>query len=74
MYLSTSDRPGLLARVARTLARHSLRVHNAKITTYGAQVEDSFIITTRHNEPIVDKEQQQILTQAIIETLDNDAD
>jgi len=74
MYLSTSDRPGLLARVARTLASHSVRVHNAKIATYGAQVEDSFIITTRHNEPITDAEQQQKLTQAIIQTLDSDAD
>ena len=74
MYLSTSDRPGLLARVARTLASHSVRVNNAKIATYGAQVEDSFIITTRKNEPLTDPEQQQILKQAVIQALDSDAD
>lgn len=74
MYLSTIDRPGLLARVARKLARHSVRVHNAKIATYGANVEDSFIITTRNNKPFADPDQQQVLKQAIIQALDSDDD
>ena len=73
MYLSTADRPGLLARIALAMAQCQIRVHNAKIATYGARVEDSFIISDKNNQSITDEAQQQTLKQAIIEALDNDA-
>ena len=39
-----SDRPGLLYRIARILARHNINVQLAKISTMGERVEDSFLI------------------------------
>lgn len=38
------DRPGLLAKIAYTLARHQTSVHNAKINTLGDRAEDVFLI------------------------------
>lgn len=45
-YLSliAGDRPGLLSRVARTLAGYNIDVHNAKINTLGGRAEDVFLI------------------------------
>jgi [protein-PII] uridylyltransferase len=43
--VSTSDRPGLLYRISRVLARHGINVELAKITTLGERVEDSFLIS-----------------------------
>jgi [protein-PII] uridylyltransferase len=39
------DRPGLLARIARTLARHHVNLHSAKINTLGSRAEDIFRIS-----------------------------
>jgi len=38
------DRPGLLARIAYTLARANINVASAKITTLGERAEDVFLI------------------------------
>jgi len=38
------DRPGLLARIAYTLARANINVTNAKINTLGERAEDVFLI------------------------------
>ncbi|MDQ6681148.1 MAG: bifunctional uridylyltransferase/uridylyl-removing protein, partial [Pseudomonadota bacterium] len=42
--VSTSDRSGLLYSIARVLARHSVNLQLAKITTLGERVEDTFLI------------------------------
>ena len=42
--ISASDRAGLLYLVARVLAKHSLSVQLAKVTTLGERVEDSFLV------------------------------
>ncbi len=42
--VSTSDRSGLLYSIARVLARHSINLQLAKITTLGERVEDTFLI------------------------------
>ncbi len=39
------DRPGLLARIAHVLARHSIEIRSAKINTLGARAEDTFWIS-----------------------------
>lgn len=46
-YLSliAGDRPGLLFRVARTLADYGISVQNAKINTLGARAEDTFLLS-----------------------------
>ncbi len=42
--VSTSDRSGLLYAIARVLARHSINLQLAKVTTLGEQVEDTFLV------------------------------
>ena len=42
--LVAGDRPGLLARIAATLAEFGLSVRMAKIDTLGERVEDSFLL------------------------------
>jgi [protein-PII] uridylyltransferase len=41
----SSDRPGLLYRIALVLVRHAISVHSAKINTLGERIEDTFLIT-----------------------------
>jgi [protein-PII] uridylyltransferase len=43
--LVCSDRPGLLAEVAQVLHEARVRVHDARIATFGERVEDFFVLT-----------------------------
>jgi len=52
--LTTLDQPGLLASIAQAFKRCDLRLHDARITTLGEKVEDSFIISHRDNTAIND--------------------
>lgn len=40
-----SDRPGLLAQIAQALREARVRVHDARIATFGERVEDFFTLT-----------------------------
>ena len=40
-----SDRPGVLAQVAQALREARVRVHDARIATFGERVEDFFTLT-----------------------------
>ena len=73
MELMTVDRPGLLSRVGQALMECGVRLHNAKIATFGARVEDIFHITDRHNKPITDETQLQRLRDALGRYLDTPA-
>ena len=42
--ITTSDRLGLLYRIARVLSQHQISVQLAKISTMGERVEDTFLI------------------------------
>ncbi|MDQ3206728.1 MAG: [protein-PII] uridylyltransferase [Pseudomonadota bacterium] len=59
-----TDRPGLLAEVARTLRNQSMRVHDARIATFGERAEDVFQITALdaqgHERPLDDTQQQAL--------------
>ncbi len=68
--LLTVDRPGLLSRVGQALMECGVRLHNAKIATFGARVEDVFYITDKTNKPLNDEAQFQCLRQTIIRHLD----
>ena len=68
--LTSLDRPGLVAQVAKVLQALDLNILTAKITTVGEQAEDLFIVTTRHNEAL-NQEQKQQLRQQIVAALDD---
>ncbi len=42
--ITAGDRPGLLSRIARTLADHHIQVHTARIHTLGERAEDTFLV------------------------------
>ena len=73
--LVCTDRPGLLADVAQTLRMQGLRVHDARIATFGERAEDVFKITSidsqGHARPL-DEAQQQVLRVALLACLEGD--
>ncbi len=67
--LVCSDRPGLLASVARVFRMRGVRVHDARIATFGERVEDFFQISDENDLPL-DAEGQDRLSAALLEQLD----
>jgi [protein-PII] uridylyltransferase len=63
-----TDRPGLLAAVAQVMLQVGVRVHDARIATFGERVEDFFQLTDRHNAPL-DAGLQERLLQALQERI-----
>ena len=70
--LVCTDRPGLLADVTRVLRECGLRVHDARIATFGERAEDMFQISDEHDRPLHDH-QRQALRDALLGALDGDA-
>jgi [protein-PII] uridylyltransferase len=50
--LVCTDRPGLLADLAQVLRAHRVRVHDARIATFGERAEDVFRITDEQDRPL----------------------
>ncbi len=71
--LVCTDRPGLLADVTRVLREYRLRVHDARIATFGERAEDMFQISDEHDRPLLDDPQRQALRDALLAALDGDA-
>ncbi len=68
--LVCTDQPGLLAKVAAVLRMQHLRVHDARIATFGERVEDFFLISDEQDRAIVDErilEQLQMHLTACVE-------
>ncbi len=69
--LVCTDRPGLLADVASVLRQQRLRVHDARIATFGARAEDVFRIARGDNAPL-DPRQRDALRAALLARLDGE--
>lgn len=54
MEVVTPDRPGLLARIASILLDHRVQLVSARIATLGERVEDVFLLTDQHGDPLHD--------------------
>jgi len=64
--LSASDRPGLLYRIARVLAKHHINLNQARIATLGERVEDTLVVdgaALQHNRSQLELETE--LLQAL---------
>ncbi|MFY2765257.1 [protein-PII] uridylyltransferase [Arenimonas sp. MALMAid1274] len=72
MSLVCTDQPGLLAGVAQVLRQHRLRVHDARIATFGEKVEDFFLLTDERDRAIEDQALLDKLSQAIVACVDGD--
>ena len=67
--LVCTDRPGLLADVAHALRRQRVRVHDARIATFGERAEDMFLIAGADDRAL-DAAQSDALRDALRATLD----
>ncbi|QCU72503.1 [protein-PII] uridylyltransferase [Luteimonas yindakuii] len=67
--LVATDRPGLLADVAHVLRSQRMRVHDARIATFGERVEDVFRLSDHHNNPLGEPA-RDALREALLATLD----
>ena len=65
MSLVCTDRPGLLAEVAQVLRAQGLRVHDARIATFGERAEDVFQLSDERDLPL-DESRQQALRDALL--------
>ncbi len=68
--LMCADRPGLLATVAQTFRDCGVRVHDARIATFGERVEDFFLISDEHDKPL-DTDARKALEAALKNRLQN---
>lgn len=73
--ITTSDQPGLLARISRVLSQHQIHIHKAKILTAGERASDIFYISNRDDQPFTDPEECQQLIDILTDVLgkNNDA-
>ncbi|KRG77387.1 protein-PII uridylyltransferase [Stenotrophomonas ginsengisoli] len=62
--LVAPDRPGLLADVAEVVRDQNLRVHDARIATFGERGEDQFLLTDHQDRPL-DETARQALREAL---------
>jgi [protein-PII] uridylyltransferase len=73
--LVCTDRPGLLADVALVLREQRMRVHDARVATFGERAEDVFQITrvdADGNDHPLDENHRQALRDALLACLDGD--
>jgi len=70
--LITADQPGLLAQVGHAFSQCKVNLKAAKISTIGAEAEDTFFITGVDTQPIEDPDKLQCLHNSIIRQLESD--
>ncbi|WP_093139724.1 [protein-PII] uridylyltransferase [Pseudoxanthomonas sp. GM95] len=58
--LVAPDRPGLLAQLAQVLRLQRLRVHDARIATFGERAEDVFHLSDEADEPLTGEERDAL--------------
>jgi [protein-PII] uridylyltransferase len=70
--LVCTDRPGLLADVAHALRKQHVRVHDARIATFGERAEDVFRISDAHDQAL-NQSQCDALRDALLSRIDGEA-
>lgn len=72
--LVCTDRPGLLAEVAQVLRQQRVRVHAARIATFGERVEDFFQLTDEHDLALQAPQTLHDLRTALLNCVDGEDD
>lgn len=70
MSLVCADRPGLLADIGYVLLQRKVRVHDARIATFGERAEDIFVISDRDNHALSDPAVLHGLQAALLDYLE----
>ena len=68
--LVCTDRPGLLAAIAEVLRGQRLRVHDARVATFGARAEDVFRVSD--GDLALDESRRDALCAALLDKLDGE--
>ena len=68
--LITTERPGVLSRIAQVFVSCEVRIKRAKIATFGTKAEDIFFITDYENHALYSPDQINCLSKELIESLD----
>lgn len=69
LYITTKDRPSLLAKIGLIFDELNISVHGAKITTLGERAEDVFYLN--HNGRLLDTQTKQALKDKLLIALDD---
>jgi len=70
MEVTAGDRPGLLSQIAQALVECGIKLHNAKIATFGERAEDIFYITDDDNRPLGSEAQLSVLKETVVRYLE----
>lgn len=70
MSLVSADRPGLLADIAFVLLQKKIRVHDARIATFGERAEDIFVLSDREDQAITDPVVLESIHAALLDYLE----
>lgn len=70
--LVCNDRPGLLADIAGVLLAQRLRIHDARIATFGERAEDLLLVSDERDAPL-SPERRAALRAALLAILDGDS-
>ncbi|MBX2824825.1 MAG: [protein-PII] uridylyltransferase [Gammaproteobacteria bacterium] len=66
VFIEASDGPGILSNIARSFMNSGVRVHAAKVVTFGERIEDVFFITGADSEkPLTQSEQAQLSAELV---------
>ena len=65
----SGDRPGLLASIAQAFAECEILIHHAKIATAGEKALDSFYITDKNHNPLLDDSSMEKLKLTLLKHL-----
>lgn len=69
MEVRCMDQPGVLSIIAEALRDCNVRIHGAKVATFGERVDDLFFITDKENNVIRDDAMFDLLEKTIINRL-----
>jgi [protein-PII] uridylyltransferase len=72
MEVITTDRPGILSRIAQAFVSCEVRLHKAKIATFGSRVEDVFYISDMQDQALHSADQLDNLREQLSLLLDAD--
>ena len=70
LQIISTDRTGLLSKIAYTLKDNNVRINNAKITTLGAQVDDIFLIRDSNTQDCISEDKKENIKIQLVELLD----
>ncbi len=68
--ISARDRPGLLYRIARTLASLKIVIYSAHVTTYGEQAADTFYVKDAFGHKIDHAQRLAQIREALLKALE----